>query len=329
MYTLRFPFRLAEGQAIGDGKDFIEISDGRYRLSKSGNWYALNIDGFVSEDQALSAITCLWAGLKWVLLNANLAPSATVELSNVAYCEDPLAAAANLSRSFKTNIDGPVDGLIDGSRPVVFPTEKQLRALTMGDATITVGTPAVRLFQLLDEHSRFSAPAKPLADSKLQVALELYSAYFSETSKNARFLTLVMALEALSSPIQRTEPVLGLLKKWHEEVEEAKSELSGDNERLSALDSLSRELLFKQESSIRSQIRALVLGVLSSAGNSDAQDAAKNAVKIYDHRSTLVHEGSLDQKVLSDATSDAKLIVERVLRCRFLAEAQAKEVVNA
>lgn len=275
-----------------------------------------------------ASLTGLWSGLKWVLLNANLAPSAAVELSKVVYCEDPIAAAANLSRSFKANIEGPIDGLIDGSRPVVFPTDKKLRILTMGDTTITVGTPAVRVFQLLDEHSSFPAPEKPLGDSKLQVALELYSAYFSESSQNARFLTLVMALEALSSPIKRPESVLLLLKKWSGEVENAKSQLTGDDERLSALDSLSRELLFKQESSIRSQIRTLVFDALNSDGHADALETAKSAVKIYDHRSTLVHDGSLDLKVLSAATSDAKIIVERVLRSRFLAEAQANGAVN-
>jgi hypothetical protein len=328
MYTLRFPFRLPEGQVIGDGNDFIEITQGKYRLSKSRNWYALSVNGFASEVQARSAITSMWVGLKWVMLNANLAPSATVELSQVTYCENPLAAAANLSRSFNAKIDGPVDALIDGSRPTVFKTAKQIRSLTMGDVTLTFGTPAVRLFQLLDEHSQFSAPTKPMADSKLQVALELYTAYFSESSQNARFLTLVMSLEALSSPTLRTELVLGLLKKWQNDVVEAKSMLSPDDVHISELESLSQDILYKRESSIRSQIRALVFDTLSCAGNSDAHEVAKCAVKIYDHRSTLVHKGSLENSVLSDATSTAKLIVERVLRCRFLAEAQVNIVVN-
>lgn len=328
MYSLRFPFRLPEGQALGDGKDFTEITQGRYRLSKSGNLYALSVDGFASEEDANGALITLWSGLRWALLNANLAPSATLELSDVSYCDDPIAAAANLSKSFKANIEGPVDGLIDGSRPAVFPTAKKLRALTMGDATFIVGTPAVRLFQLLDEHSCFLSPAKPLADPKLQVALDLYSAYFSEVSSNARFLTLVMSLEALSSPINRPEPVLSLLKKWNEEVQEVKLQLTEDDERLSALDSLSKELLFKRESSIRSQIRSLVFNTLNSVGHSDAQEAAKVAVRIYDHRSKLVHDGTLDARVLADATSDAKSLVERVLRSRFLVEAQAQEVAN-
>lgn len=328
MYTLRFPFRLPEGQAIATEESIFEIGRRQFRLSKNGNWYIFNIEGFESESEAQNAVPNLWSGLLWVLLNANLAPSTVIEVSTVTYAEDPEAAAANLSKSFGIQIEGLVDGLIDGSRPAVFRSEKKLRALVMGDATVTVTTPASRIIQLLQEHSSLPAPERPLCDRKLGVALDLYSAYFSESSPNARFLTLVMALEALASGTQRPQPVLELLKLWQEQAENAKAMLADNPECLSALESLSRELLFRRENSIRSQIRSLVLKALSGAGHSDAEETAKAAVKIYDYRSTLVHDGSLDRQVLSKATADAKAIVERVLRSRFLEGAPDHEESN-
>ncbi len=42
---------------------------------------------------------------------------------------------------------------------------------------------------------RFASSAQVVADQKLLVALELYGAYFTEVSGNARFLSLVMALD--------------------------------------------------------------------------------------------------------------------------------------
>jgi hypothetical protein len=318
MYTLRFPFRLPDSQAISLEENTFEIGKRHYRLSKSGNWYIFKIEGFESESEARNAVPTLWSGLRWVLLNANLAPSAVIEVSTVTYADDPEAAAVNLSKSFGIQFEEPVDGLIDGSCPAVFQSEKKLRVSTVGDVTFTVITPASRIIQLLQEHSLFPAPELPLCDCKLGVALDLYSAYFSESSPNARFLTLVMALEALASGTQRPQPVLELLEHWKVQAQNAKTRCADDPECLSALESLSRELLFRKENSIRSQIRSLVLKALSGADHSDAQETANAAVKIYDYRSTLVHDGSLDRQVLSKATTDAKAIVERVLRSRFL-----------
>ncbi len=53
-------------------------------------------------------------------------------------------------------------------------------------------------------------------------------------------------------------------------------------------------------------------------GDADAAEAAERAVRVYDLRSTLVHEGKLDEQERGTAISEAKSIVERVLRARFL-----------
>lgn len=57
---------------------------------------------------------------------------------------------------------------------------------------------------------------------------------------------------------------------------------------------LERELLFRREASLRSQIRKLVVDALVIAGNPDPQEVGRRAVKVYDKRSTLVHQGVLN-----------------------------------
>ncbi|MFO1429222.1 MAG: hypothetical protein U1F76_03650 [Candidatus Competibacteraceae bacterium] len=325
MYTLRFPFRLPEGQEIQAEERVFEIAQKQFRLVKNDNWNVLTIDGFQTENDAESFINRLWSGLMWVLLHLNLAPQATLELTTVTYAEDPDAAAENLSKCFGIQIEGPVDGLLDNSRPAVYLTNKRLRIITGGEARIIVKKPAESFFELLQEYFNFSEQALPLADSKLRVALDLYATYFSESSANARFLTLVMSLEALATGTTRPQPVLDLLKKWQDEVEKAKVSLTDDTECMAAMDSLCRELLFRRESSIRSQIRHLVFTTLRDSGQPDAEQTANTAVKVYDHRSTLVHDGKLDPQILGQAISDAKSIVERVLRARFVSLVQNPE----
>ena len=84
------------------------------------------------------------------------------------------------------------------------------------------------------------------------------------------------------------------------------------------LSRLFRELMFRKEDSIRRQIRNVVKFTLEVNGDTDAEKAAARAVKIYDLRSTLVHEGTLESPVLTKAIADVKDIVERVLRARFI-----------
>lgn len=316
MYTLRFPFRLPVGQAIGVVDQVFDVAGRSLRFSVNGNSYVATVEGFESENEATAYIHQLWGALMWVQMNAKLAPQADLEIGHISYTEDPVAAAENLSKSFGVKIDPPVDGLADGSSPIVHATEKRIKTMTGGDVNVTITTPLDSVIGLIRSFTEFSHHTQALTDEKLRVALELYAAYFSEGSQKSKFLTLVMSLEALALGVKRPKPILELLAKWADDVEKLKTALAGDDECLAALDSVARELIFRQESSIRSQIRALVLTTLTDA---DAKAMAQLAVKIYDHRSTLVHNGTLDKAVLSQAFDDARTLVERVLRARFKA----------
>lgn len=316
MYTLRFPFRLPLGQTINTNEDVVKIGHLHFHISKQENWYILEIDRFKSEDEAVEFSNQLWAGFMWVILNANLAPSASLEIQEVTYSKDPIVTGKNLARSFGLPDGEAVDSLIDGSRPAIFLSDKKIRKLTGGDIQVTIGIQSKRIFEILSEHFNFSKPSEPFNDNKLRVAVELYAAYFTESSPNARFLTLVMALETLAKGVNRPQVILDLLKKWQDEVDQIKLSNS-DNELTTVLDSLSKELLFRKENSIRNQIRTLVLETLRKAGDVDAEQTANATVKIYDYRSSLVHDGKLDVQTLNQSTADAKLIVERVLRAKF------------
>lgn len=150
--------------------------------------------------------------------------------------------------------------------------------------------------------------------AKLRVALGLYAAHFSERAATSRFLTLVMALEALATSAPRPKLALTLIDRWKQQVDEIKSKLQPGSDDFTSLEALQREILFRREDSIRSQIRRLVFDVLSAQGNTDAPELSRRAVKVYDKRSTLVHGGLLAVHELHIAERDAKEILERVLK---------------
>lgn len=161
-------------------------------------------------------------------------------------------------------------------------------------------------------------------DPKLLTAFELFAAYFTEASGNARFLTLVMAIETLATGVQRTRLVLDLLEKWKQEADETLKTVAPDSDDAASLQAVRRELLFRREDSIRRQVRNVIFTTLTMNGDAGATEAAKKAVQLYDLRSTLVHKGSLTSQELSEGLTDAKNLVERVLRARFLLTAAGR-----
>ena len=320
MYTLRFPFQLPAGQKIAVNETAGELDGLRYRFEERDSHYVLTVVGFQTVEAAKDYLKNVRAGLMWVLLHTGVSAKAAFDAQDaqeVTYFDDPQQAAENLSKVFGVTIDGPVDALLDGGHPAVYATGKQIRIIAGGQGSILVTTPGETVLRHFAESAGFEASAKVVTDQKLLVALELYAAYFTESSGNARFLTLIMALEALATGAPRTQRVLDLLDKWRKEADELLKSVDPNSDDAHSLQAVSRELLFRREDSIRGQVRNLVATTLSMNGGADAAETAKRAVQVYDLRSTLVHEGKLNEHELSTAISEARSIVERVLRARF------------
>jgi hypothetical protein len=128
---------------------------------------------------------------------------------------------------------------------------------------------------------------------------------------------MIMALETLTENRSKHQVALELIEKWRETVENQKRSYPSGSEEYEALDALERELLFRREASLRSQIRTLVHDTLSLNGNPHAMQWASRAVKVYDSRSRLVHEGKLPRNELLTAEREAKEIVVAVLKAKL------------
>lgn len=76
------------------------------------------------------------------------------------------------------------------------------------------------MLNLFHEGVAFPESVDVTNDSKLHTVLELWGAYFTEVSRNAKFLTLIMALETIAIAAPRTHLALRLQNKWIKEVEE-------------------------------------------------------------------------------------------------------------
>jgi len=113
-------------------------------------------------------------------------------------------------------------------------------------------------------------------------------------------------------------------EKWRKEAENILPTIAPESDDAASLQAIIRELLIRRQDSIRRQMRNLVLTTLVMSGEDDAAEAAKQVVRLYDLRSTLVHEGTLPQQKLSESLTEAKDLVDRILRARYLLAAAGK-----
>ena len=180
MYTLVFPFRVVSGQEISLQEEVITVGNLEFSLLGNAPDYKIIVKGFSSEKQAKTYINNLWAGLMWLLLNRGFSIEAELTFQKVTYAKDPYQAAANISKTFKLNIDGPLDGLIDNYKPAIYPTNKNIRMTGVGQSTVTVSTPSNIVLEIVTEGASFLKNPEFILNTKLRTALDLYSAYFRE-----------------------------------------------------------------------------------------------------------------------------------------------------
>lgn len=315
MYTVRIPFRVPQHTRISTDEAHRVCGHLQLSLKWEGYYHVLKATGFGSEAEANGFAACAHAAFAWLLLQKGIAASASLGPQKVTYYDDPVLAGINIARSFGKTEPTPIDTIIDGSQTAVYLSSKNVKVGTGFPADVYITVPTESALDVLIEGSTFPGGARVPNDAKLSVALSLYAAYFTEASAKARFLTLIMAFEALAAATLKTPVALDLLTQWQAELSAVRCALPPQSDDAAALDSLERELLFRREDSVRSQVRKLVIASLSPA--EDCSDRARDAVRLYDLRSTLVHEGSLDEATLDRGTQEAKALAHQILLARF------------
>lgn len=317
MYTLRFPFELPAGKEI-EFKECVTFKSNSYKVSltRRGSYIVLIIDGFESEEKATNYVANVRSGFMWLLLNRGLAISASYEIQSVKIFDDPVQAAQNLAKScVGMGVENEVHGIFDTSRPSVLPTVGKFIQMTGGKVSITEGITQTDTIKFLAEGMSVFNPQVLMKDQKLQTAFELYGAFYTESSERARFITLVMVLEALAVSKKRSLVVSDFLKKVGSYIDEQLENLNYTTDDAEAFELLKQELDYRRSDSIRSSVKALVFETLKH--DPDVIDITQKVGKVYDKRSKLVHQGYLPMRELAEATQDVRKIVQRVLVQRF------------
>lgn len=119
-------------------------------------------------------------------------------------------------------------------------------------------------------------------------------------------------MESLAKPTRKHDVAINLLDRWQRELEHAMQTHDRSSQEFASLEALSRELSFREEDSIRSQVRKLFRGV-TGASRVESDELERRALRVYDKRSTLVHDGHLPTDELTKLETEARELLERVL----------------
>jgi hypothetical protein len=324
-YTLLFPFELMPGEELTSLLDNKQIGNLTFAIEKQNYRNILKIDGFETERAARDYVNHIWAVFAWLLVNTEdgLPFNISLEFGHAYYPPDPKVAAENFALSFGgTPVEGDVvDVIADGDLPFVYRTDQKIKRLFGGKVGFTRTRNVGKFVSTLEELSTKDI-SKIVKQPKLKLALELYNAFFYEKSDNAKFITLIMVLETLTTSPEKHKVSLELIVKWKEELNKKRNNYNTDTDEHESLTALERELLFRKEASLRSQIRALILDTLKAKGGNQALEYSKQAVNAYDLRGKLVHNGWLPPTELSSAIENIKVIAVEVLKAKMLEEIQ-------
>lgn len=317
MYILRIPFEIQNGVSI-TGLDY-ELNIGKLKclIKKEAHCYVMQTSGFDSLESAENFYVNTWSGLANVTLNCGIAIDFEEDIQRADEGLDPTQTAANISKAFNIDLGNELHGIINGRSVTIFDSGKKYKTITVDKAKLTYGASSEKIAEMFSAGLSYSNKRQCFEDDKFRVALDMYRSFFVETSQNAKFLSLIMALEALTSPTPRPELITRKIAAFQNELKSMLAELPPGTEEADATQALIREVDFRKGNSIRSQIRTLVHDTLKLAGDENYLELSKRAQKIYDMRSELVHNGRIKSGNLSETTSETRTLVEKLLKAKL------------
>jgi hypothetical protein len=194
VYTLRIPFLVPPATRVAEEEASLEHGSISYVLTWDGSYHILLVKWLASEAVALDFVAKAPTAIAWLLLQHGIAAKAELLPQKMQYYPDPAEAGAHLAKSFGSTTLGRADAIIDGSQAALFPSDKRLRVATALAPSVYTSIPSARALETLVEGFSFASCGRISQDPKLDLAVALYGAYFTEQSTRARFLTLIMSL---------------------------------------------------------------------------------------------------------------------------------------
>jgi len=307
-FTLRYPVQFVRPQSIG-AVDKHVVGALNLSLEHDAGYHVFTVWHFESSEAAVQFSERLWLALMWAATIRHTAFIVNGIPRIETLLDDPEEAGRRLM------LNRPIDVLIDKAFPAVFPSSARLGFVSAGTVGVSNHLPFERFAPTLQEALDVAGSVR-LTD-RLSTALVLFNGHYYEASSASKLVTLMMCLEVLAEGQPKHPEALALLDRWEAELQTTLVE-TADPDLASSLESLARELFFRREDSLRSRVRRLAFDSVRSREPDEREAFAKDVVRLYDLRSTLIHEGTVPAPKLGQASSEAREVVGEILRAQLL-----------
>lgn len=317
LFTLRIPFGLPDNYRISDIDGVTHEGHVSCSLIDVRGHYTLVFDGLESENLAEEYLQKAWLGFNGVLLDRGVPIDWQIEAQRIVRHGTPQEMAAMQRRQGLANTPDEVHGFIGAESPSILKVGEHYGICAAGEVKALHLLSAKDLIESFDQSVTYCIPKDDEELSRLNLALDLYAAYFTETTRNAKFLALIMALESLSTPISKNKADLDAIDKAEALIRGHIDGLPLGEEERAGLTKIIDTLRSQTNLSKTQQVKALVLRTLDYVDHPETEELADLAVKLYRKRGKLVHTGHIDKPELTELTMRSKDLVQAVLKSEF------------
>jgi hypothetical protein len=322
-FKLYIPFTIAPGGEISalEKSKLFKIEGYDITLEKSKTVYMLTIGIFTTIEEAKSFFLNLKAFFPWASLKFLKGIVYPKSLSDLNLFEKPIIIREGSIIKPLCDIAGweVVEGTYDATHAVIIPDWKKLVRNEMGIVTVTGGIGPNNFAECIEEALQFPLLEKVVNEEKLILALDLYSSSFFQMTDNARLITLVTSLEALTpefevSVIAKTtlNSLKIIAKKERDQYEKSGLEYESINHLLSRIGNLKKE-------AIGTSMRRYILKINEEHSElGDPEGISTKLKMIYNVRSKLLHEGFVPQKDVVNGINFLNNFIPELLKTMFI-----------
>jgi len=161
-----------------------------------------------------------------------------------------------------------------------------------------------------------------IADEKLKLAIELYSASFYEYSENTQFISLVNVLEAITTGNNISSHSQGILKQAMSVLKKNRDQNSISSGKWKELDHLLSRMGNLKRQSINKALGEFAVSVINDNPQIGEPENIREKLKTsYGLRSSILHDGTADKEEIKDSLSFLKDFVPKLLTILYRGKA--------
>lgn len=324
-FRIYIPLKLPSNKEVSsiDKSYLYELGNYNLKFDKLIHGCALTISPFETKKAAIDFFSSIEASIYWVLLKNKTGIIFPTKIRDAVFYDKPIKPTISPLKELIDSSDRySIAGFYSAYQTVVMPMEKGMLR-TEANPTVISGIGVDVLVDSLKESMQLPSLENVIKHEKLKLAIDLYSASHFEATNNAKFITIVSALEALTPEFRVSEVTENAINEVNSVLRKKRKDLKVGSKALADIQLLQTRLGLLKKDSIGNNMRNYIHSIVES--NKDLGDPilVSNIIEeIYDTRSILLHQGRGNEDKIKEGLEFLSEFMPKLLEKLFIAEAE-------